>query len=43
MISTGTCGGVGHQRNPPVYLKKGDVFEVEITGIGVLRNPVIDE
>lgn len=43
MVSTGTCGGVGHRRNPPVYLKKGDVFEVEITGIGVLSNPVVDE
>lgn len=43
MISTGTCGGVGHRRNPPVYLKDGDVFEVEITGIGVLGNPVVDE
>jgi 2-keto-4-pentenoate hydratase/2-oxohepta-3-ene-1,7-dioic acid hydratase in catechol pathway len=42
MISTGTCGGVGHRRTPPVYMKAGDVFETEITGIGVLSNPVID-
>jgi 2-keto-4-pentenoate hydratase/2-oxohepta-3-ene-1,7-dioic acid hydratase in catechol pathway len=43
MISTGTCGGVGHRRTPPVYMKGGDVFEVEISGIGILRNPVIEE
>jgi 2-keto-4-pentenoate hydratase/2-oxohepta-3-ene-1,7-dioic acid hydratase in catechol pathway len=43
MISTGTCGGVGHRRKPPVYMKGGDVFEIEITGIGILSNPVIDE
>lgn len=42
MISTGTCGGVGHRRTPPLYMKAGDVFETEITGIGVLSNPVID-
>ena len=42
MISTGTCGGVGHRRTPPVYMKAGDVFETEITGIGVLSNQVID-
>jgi len=43
MIATGTPGGVGHRRKPPVYLKPGDMLEMEITGIGVLRNPVIDE
>ena len=43
VISTGTCAGVGHGRTPPVYLKPGDVFEVEIDGIGVLRNPVVGE
>jgi len=43
MISTGTPGGVGHRRKPPVYMKQGDVLEIEISGIGILRNPVIDE
>jgi acylpyruvate hydrolase len=43
MIATGTPAGVGHRREPPVYLKPGDVVEMEITGIGKLRNPVIDE
>jgi 2-keto-4-pentenoate hydratase/2-oxohepta-3-ene-1,7-dioic acid hydratase in catechol pathway len=40
MISTGTPAGVGSGRKPPVYLKKGDVVEAEIEGIGVLKNPV---
>jgi 2-keto-4-pentenoate hydratase/2-oxohepta-3-ene-1,7-dioic acid hydratase in catechol pathway len=43
IISTGTPGGVGHARKPPVYLKGGDSVEVEISGIGVLENPVINE
>jgi 2-keto-4-pentenoate hydratase/2-oxohepta-3-ene-1,7-dioic acid hydratase in catechol pathway len=43
MIATGTPGGVGHLRKPPRYLVPGDVLEMEITGIGVLRTPVIDE
>lgn len=43
MIATGTPGGVGHRRKPPVYLKPGDRLEIEITGIGTLANPVIDE
>jgi len=30
-------------RKPPVYLKAGDVVEVEIEGIGILRNPVVEE
>ena len=41
MIATGTPEGVGFKRNPPVFLKDGDIVEVEIEGIGVLRNPVI--
>jgi 2-keto-4-pentenoate hydratase/2-oxohepta-3-ene-1,7-dioic acid hydratase in catechol pathway len=40
VISTGTPPGVGFARKPPIYLKDGDVMEVEIDGIGVLRNPV---
>lgn len=43
MIATGTPGGVGHRRTPPVYLKPGDRLEIEITGIGTLANDVIDE
>ncbi|MBL8793130.1 MAG: fumarylacetoacetate hydrolase family protein [Planctomycetia bacterium] len=40
IIVTGTPAGVGAGRIPPVYLKKGDVVEAEIEGIGILRNPV---
>jgi 2-keto-4-pentenoate hydratase/2-oxohepta-3-ene-1,7-dioic acid hydratase in catechol pathway len=37
VIATGTPEGVGHSRKPPLWMKHGDVLEVEITGIGVLR------
>lgn len=40
VIVSGTPGGVGAKRNPPLFMKAGDVAEVEISGIGVLRNPV---
>ncbi len=40
VIMTGTPGGVGMARRPPVFLRPGDVVEVEIDGIGILRNPV---
>jgi acylpyruvate hydrolase len=40
VIITGTPGGVGAARKPPVFMQPGDVFEVEIEGIGVLSNPV---
>lgn len=40
VIMTGTPSGVGFTRKPPVFLKAGDIVEVEIEGIGVLRNPV---
>jgi acylpyruvate hydrolase len=43
VIITGTPGGVGAARKPPVYMKAGDVFEVEIEGIGALSNVVQDE
>jgi 2-keto-4-pentenoate hydratase/2-oxohepta-3-ene-1,7-dioic acid hydratase in catechol pathway len=43
VIATGTPGGVGFARNPPLYMKPGDIAEVEITRIGVLRNPVVAE
>src|SRR6185503_1687030 len=40
VIATGTPGGVGDRREPPVYMKEGDVVEVEITGLGILRNRI---
>jgi acylpyruvate hydrolase len=43
VIITGTPGGVGAARKPPVFMQAGDVFEVEIEGMGVLRNPVQNE
>jgi len=43
VIFTGTPQGVGFARKPPVFLRPGDVVEVEIERIGVLRNPVIAE
>lgn len=41
VILTGTPAGVGVHRNPPEYLKKGDVLESEIEGIGKLRNVIV--
>jgi len=41
IIATGTPEGVGFKRTPPIFLKDGDVVEVEVEKIGVLRNPVI--
>lgn len=43
VIATGTPGGVGDKRNPPLYMKGGDRVEVSIGVIGTLTNPVIDE
>jgi 2-keto-4-pentenoate hydratase/2-oxohepta-3-ene-1,7-dioic acid hydratase in catechol pathway len=44
ILFTGTPSGVGHARKPePVWMKAGDVAEVEIQGIGTLRNPIEDE
>jgi 2-keto-4-pentenoate hydratase/2-oxohepta-3-ene-1,7-dioic acid hydratase in catechol pathway len=43
VISTGTPAGVGYTRKPPVYLQPGDVVDIEIEGIGILRNPVEDK
>ena len=40
IVATGTPPGVGFARKPPIYLKHGDVMEVEIDGVGLLRNPV---
>lgn len=42
VIATGTPPGVGFARNPPVFLKAGDVMEVEIEGLGILRNEVVN-
>jgi 2-keto-4-pentenoate hydratase/2-oxohepta-3-ene-1,7-dioic acid hydratase in catechol pathway len=41
VIATGTPAGVGFTRKPPIFLKAGDVVEVE--KLGILSNPVIDE
>ena len=43
IISTGTPEGVGFARKPPLWLKPGDKVEVEIAGIGILRNTVVAE
>jgi 2-keto-4-pentenoate hydratase/2-oxohepta-3-ene-1,7-dioic acid hydratase in catechol pathway len=40
MIAFGTPPGVGHARKPQVWMKAGDVVEVEIEGIGICRNPI---
>jgi len=42
VIITGTPGGVGAARKPPVFMQPGDIFEVEIERLGVLTNPVQD-
>ena len=42
VIITGTPGGVGAAHKPPVFMKPGDIFEVEIERLGVLTNPVQD-
>ncbi len=41
LIFTGTPPGVGIARKPPVFLKAGDLCEIEIDGLGILRNPVV--
>jgi 2-keto-4-pentenoate hydratase/2-oxohepta-3-ene-1,7-dioic acid hydratase in catechol pathway len=43
VIATGTPGGVGSRRTPPVWMKAGDVIEIEIGGVGTLRNTVAAE
>ncbi len=43
VIATGTPGGVGSRRNPPLWMKPGDTVEVEIDRIGLLRNGIADE
>ncbi len=41
VIATGTPAGVGHRRQPPVYLRPGDTVEVHVDGVGSLRNPIV--
>jgi 2-keto-4-pentenoate hydratase/2-oxohepta-3-ene-1,7-dioic acid hydratase in catechol pathway len=43
LVITGTPAGVGYARNPPVFMKSGDVCEIEIESIGVLRNTIANE
>jgi 2-keto-4-pentenoate hydratase/2-oxohepta-3-ene-1,7-dioic acid hydratase in catechol pathway len=43
IIVTGTPSGVGAARKPPLYMKPGDVCEIEIEGLGILRNPIVHE
>lgn len=43
VIATGTPGGVGAKRNPPLWMKPGDVVEVEIDRVGILRNTITQE
>jgi len=43
LIVTGTPSGVGFARKPPVLMRHGDACEIEIEGIGTLRNPIEDE
>jgi len=43
VIVTGTPGGVGNKRNPQVFMKPGDVVEIDVDAIGVLRNGIRDE
>lgn len=43
ILATGTPSGVGFSRRPPIFMKAGDVCEVEVEGIGILSNPIIGE
>ncbi|MBX4926431.1 2-keto-4-pentenoate hydratase/2-oxohepta-3-ene-1,7-dioic acid hydratase in catechol pathway [Rhizobium binae] len=43
VIATGTPGGVGAKRNPPLWMKPGDIVEVEIDKLGILTNPIGQE
>lgn len=43
VVVTGTTGGVGAYRTPPVWMKEGDTVEIDISGIGVLRNSIVNE
>jgi 2-keto-4-pentenoate hydratase/2-oxohepta-3-ene-1,7-dioic acid hydratase in catechol pathway len=43
LVALGTPQGVGHARTPPLWMRPGDTVEVEIEGIGVLANKIVDE
>jgi acylpyruvate hydrolase len=43
ILVMGTPSGIGLARKPPLFMKAGDVCEVEIEGLGILRNPIVDE
>lgn len=43
LIAMGTPPGVGHAKNPPRWLRPGEVVEVEIEGIGICKSPIVDE
>lgn len=43
VIVTGTPGGVGAKRNPPLWMKPGDIVEIEIDRVGLLSNAIVDE
>ncbi len=43
VLVTGTPAGVGFARKPPLFMKDGDVCEIEVEGIGLLRNRIVDE
>ena len=40
LVIMGTPSGVGHGRKPPLWMKDGDIVEIEIEGIGILANPI---
>jgi 2-keto-4-pentenoate hydratase/2-oxohepta-3-ene-1,7-dioic acid hydratase in catechol pathway len=41
VIATGTPGGVGWVRKPPLWMKPGDTVEIDIEGVGLLKNPIV--
>ena len=41
IVSTGTPAGVGIFQKPPIFMKAGDVVEIEAEGIGILRTPIV--
>ena len=42
VLVMGTPSGVGYARNPPIFMKQGDICEIEIERIGILSNPATD-
>ena len=43
IIVTGTPGGVGRVRKPPIWMKPGDTVEIDVRGLGTLSNSIVDE